>query len=808
MSFDDESLPPRIGPFRPRRVLGEGAQGRVYLAEQDSPQREVALKVLRRGARSADQRFQREIELLARLEHPGIARLYAAGEAELADGVVAWFAMEYVRGASLADHARSLDLRQKLALVAAVGHAVHHAHVQGVVHRDLKPANILVDEAGQPKVLDFGMAQASQAEATRMTAAGQVVGTIAYMAPEAMGGESRGGARADVYSLGVIAYELLCGELPYPGLSRSSLVEAIQRVHNSAPKSLGEALPAARGDVETIVMKAIAAEPAQRYGSAAELASDIERFLAGEAIAARPPTPGYLIGLFVRRHKLVSGLAVALVAAVIAGALVSLRFALAEREARQQTEARAAELLATNGFLRDMLTGADPFHTRGRDLTVRELLDGARQSLERDRDLPPAAQASLYDAIGSTYLAIGESESAAALLDSGRQRLQAALPPDSLAARELQRAWLQMQYGAGKSAELLDASTALLANWPLPGPDTPVAERRARLLAVKLQEQLLSELSRYDEALPLVRSAIEEARRVLKPDDELIYQLGQDEVGVLRFMGKGAESTAAARKLLAEEAAALGADHPLTFSARHEMAWISQEQGRLDEADREVTALIADLERVYGREHYATQHSINLLALVRFRQERYAEAEQIAAEVVRINTERLGANHPETLAARGNLASALMRLQKFPEAEAMYRANIRSHLETGHGEQSDAIITRNNLARLLAATQRYAEAETVYREALEIVRRVMGESHPHYSIIRSNLAETQFFQKKYAEARANLEAARPKLLEATGPDSPFSKMAVERLIKVYRAMGENALADKLEAEKPAPPAKP
>ena len=808
MTFDhDSSLPPRIGPYRPLRVLGEGAQGRVYLAEQDEPRREVALKVLRRGARSADERFRREIALLARLEHPGIARLYAAGEAELADGVVAWFAMEYVRGTGLADHARTLDARQKLALMAAVGHAVHHAHQQGVVHRDLKPANILVDEHGQPKVLDFGMAQASQAEATRMTAAGQVVGTIAYMAPEALAGDSRGGARADVYSLGVIAYELLSGELPYPGLSRSSLVAAIQRVHGSAPRALGEALPAARGDVETMVMKAIAPEPGQRYASAAELASDIERYLAGEPIAARPPTPGYLIGLFVRRHRLVSALAAALVLAVVIGALVSARYALAEHGARQQAEAQAGELLAVNGFLRDMLTGADPFRTRGRELTVRELLDGARASLERDRGLSPAAQASLYDAIGGTYAAIGETGLASSLIGAGRARLQPLLPAGSIAALDLERADLQAQYASGKAAELLDAASALVARWP-DAPAAPPSEQRARLLAVKLQAALLGELSRYEEALPLLRAASERAHRVLPAQDVLIYQIGQDEVSLLRFMGKGAESTAAAEKLLAEEAAALGADHPLSFAARHEMAWISQEQGRNEDAERAVTALIADLQRVYGREHYATQHSLNLLGLIRIRQERFAEAEQIAREVVATNTARLGAQHPETLAAAGNLATALTRQSKFVEAEALYRALIRSHEATGHGEQSDAIIARNNLARLLAATARYVEAEQYFQQALLLVRKLMGEDHPHYSIIRSNLAETQYFQKKYAEARANLEAARPKILAATGPDSPFSKQAAERLLKVYAAQGETALAARLRAETAAPQARP
>ncbi|ROH87905.1 serine/threonine protein kinase [Stagnimonas aquatica] len=794
----DSSLPPRIGPYRILGVLGEGSQGRVYRAEQDSPRREVALKVLRRGARLAEDRFRREIALLARLEHPGIARLYAAGEAELTDGGVSWFAMELVTGRTLADHAQGLDLRGRLALVAAIGHAVHHAHVRGVVHRDLKPANILVDPEGQPKVLDFGMAHAALADETRMTAAGQVLGTIAYMPPEALFGESeQADARGDIYSLGVIAYELLSGQLPYPDLSRSSLVDAIRRVRGSGPRPLGEVLPAARGDVETIVMKALAPELGQRYATAAEFASDIERHLAGQAIAARPPTPGYLLGLFVRRHRLVSALALALVLAVIGGAAVSLRYALAERGARQQAEQRAEELAAVNGFLHDSLTGADPFRTRGRELTVRELLDGARQSLETNASLPPAALASLYEAIGGTYTAIGENATAAALIGAGRARLASALPADSLAARDLQRADLAARYADGKSAELLDAAAALLASWP-DQPRAPVAEQRARLLAMKLYAGLLAELSRYDEALPLIREAGLRAHAVLPAQDVLIYQLGQDEVSVLRFMGRGQDSKLAARKLLAEEDAALGKNHPLTFAARHEMAWIAQEEGQYEEAEQAVTALIADLEAVYGRGHYATQHSLNLLGLVRIRQGRYLEAETICREAADTNAERLGANHPETLAARANLATALYRQDKLVEAEAMYRANIRSHQETGHGEQSDAVVTRNNLARLLATAGRLQEAEQVYLETLAIIRKVMGEAHPHYSVVSSNFGETLYLQKRYAEARTRIEEARPKLLAAMGPESPFVKTATERLLKIYAALGLKAEAEKLE----------
>ena len=227
-SVPETTLPAKIGPYRIRGLLGEGASGRVYLAAESDPPREVALKVLRAASLPAEAqlRFRREAELLARLEHPAIARLYAAGVADTEAGPLPWLAMERVQGRELLDYARSqsLSIERKLALLAEIGRAVHYAHSRGVVHRDLKPANILVDADGHPHVLDFGVSHMVREDAA-MTVDGQVLGTVPYMSTEQLAGSrTAGDPRSDVYALGVIAYELLSGVLPYPGLSKSTVL--------------------------------------------------------------------------------------------------------------------------------------------------------------------------------------------------------------------------------------------------------------------------------------------------------------------------------------------------------------------------------------------------------------------------------------------------------------------------------------------------------------------------------------------------------------------------------------------------------
>src|SRR5262245_7082570 len=342
-------LPDHIGRYRILRLLGEGGMGAVYEAEQDSPHRRVALKVIRPGLLAAAllKRFAQEVEILGRLHHPGIAQIYEAGVAE--DGQP-FFAMEFIRGLSLDEYARlkSLQVPDRLALLARVCDAVQHAHDRGVIHRDLKPANVLVEETGQPKVLDFGVARATDADlltGAGLTRTGQLLGTPNYMSPEQVTADSAAiDHRTDVYALGVILFELLAHRLPYR-LENRPLAEAARLILEEDPPRLGSLDPELRGDVETIAAKALAKDPARRYPSAAEVAADLRRWLAHEPILARPPSALYHLRQFARRHMGLVGGVLATGAAVVLGLVGTILFAVAESRQRSQAEQNARQAL-------------------------------------------------------------------------------------------------------------------------------------------------------------------------------------------------------------------------------------------------------------------------------------------------------------------------------------------------------------------------------------------------------------------------------------------------------------------------------
>ena len=363
------------------RVLGEGGMGTVYLAEQDRPRRTVALKVMRTtlsGASRLRRRFELEAEVLGRLEHPGIARIYDAGVASVTtpegSATVPYFAMEYVDGLPLVEHcqSRGLGTRERMGLIAQVADAVAMAHRHGIVHRDLKPANVLVDAKGVAKVLDFGVARATDSDlamTTVQTDVGQLIGTLGCMSPEQVAGDSTlVGVRTDVYALGAIAYELLAGR-PLVDARRHTVAEVARIIRDVDPPTLSSVNRVFRGDLETIVSKALEKDPARRYADAAEFAADVRRYLRDEPIIARPATTLYQLVKFTRRNRALVGgivatlvvLAAGLVAtsigwmrAVEATRLAEERRGIAERATdlaeKRRTEAIAAQGRADNRF--------------------------------------------------------------------------------------------------------------------------------------------------------------------------------------------------------------------------------------------------------------------------------------------------------------------------------------------------------------------------------------------------------------------------------------------------------------------------
>lgn len=406
-------LPRRIGGYRIIQRIGAGGMGTVFEAEQEHPKRMVALKVISPGVlgRSVLRRFQFETEALGRLQHPGIAQIYEAGTFDAGAGEQPFFAMELVEGVPLMQYAKAheLTIAQRLELLASICDAVQHAHQRGVIHRDLKPANVLVTNAGQPKILDFGVARATDSDlqaTTVQTNFGQIVGTVPYMSPEQATGDHHSvDTRSDVYSLGVLGYELLTGRLPHD-VREKLLHEALRSIREDRPAPLSTHSRLLAGDVATIVGKALEKEPERRYQSAADLAEDIRRYLHNEPITARPPSRMYHLKMFARRNKpIVTAGAIGAGALVIA-TCVSIGFALSESNQRSRAETRFEDVRAlANTFLFDVddQLQSVPGTTPARETLVTTALIYLDR-LAADEHNDPA----LLDELADAYIRVGD----------------------------------------------------------------------------------------------------------------------------------------------------------------------------------------------------------------------------------------------------------------------------------------------------------------------------------------------------------------------------------------------------------------
>lgn len=455
-------LPDAIGPYRVLDRLGEGGMGDVWLCEQHAPaRRRVAVKVLRRGMDSprARERFMKEPQLLAMMDHPGIARVFDAGET--ADGLP-YFTMEYVPGVALADYCRERQagVHERVMLLIETCKAVQHAHQKGVIHLDLKPSNILVadvDGKPQPKIIDFGIARAT----AELAAEDGFVASPGYMSPELAQAGRDVDTRSDIYSLGVILYELLAGRTPHLPDDRAVSLSELQRILRTAPPSPSDAIRAQRdeqhavrcggatvrgllrevaNELDWITLKALSRNPSQRYASAAELAADLARFLACRPVSAARPSRLYALRKLGARHRGASAMVTLLAATLIGFTLYSGWQAqlLASERDRARREARKANEITE--FMIDLFALGNPIAGFGRDLTVRRALDIGLQQAESDLADQPEVRAELLLNIARMYNGIGQHEQAHRLLSRELARTAEASPLREALVRELLRA--------------------------------------------------------------------------------------------------------------------------------------------------------------------------------------------------------------------------------------------------------------------------------------------------------------------------------------------------------------------------------
>ncbi len=767
--------------------------GAVYEAEQDQPRRKVALKVIKSAwaDRELLRRFELESQTLGRLHHPGIAQIYEAGTAETGFGSQPFFAMEIIHGKPLIEYAeaRHLNTRHRLALMIQICEAVEHAHQRGIIHRDLKPGNILVEESGQPKILDFGLARVTDGDmqATRQTDMGQLLGTLAYMSPEQVTADPLAlDTRSDVYALGVILYELLAGKLPYE-VSRH-VYEVVKTIQQVDPKPLSSANREYRGDIETIVAKALEKDKARRYGSAAEFAADIRRYLEDRPITAKPASTGYQLRKFARRNKvLVAGIGAVLLTLVV-GVVVSTWQAVRARRAELHAQAETANAQAVVDFLQnDLLAQASADKQAGPktkpdpDLKVRTALDRAAERVGDRFEKQPEVEAAIRFTIGQTYTDLGLYPEARKQLEQAldlRRKVLGVENPQTLRTA-VKLGQVTDFLGKYAEAEALLVQTLEVERRVL-GPEHPDT-----LACMSYLCRVFSDQGKYAQAEALYSETIQLQRRVLGPEHH-------DTLGNMANLGwvylhqtKNVQAEELFRQTLEIQSRLLGPEHPNTLSTMVSLGWAYSVQNKYAQAEVLQNQALELERRVLGPEHPDTLGTMNNLARTYANQGKYAQAESLLVQTLEVERRVLGPEHPTTLTSMVNLSWVYSGQGKYAQAEAQYQQMLEIQSRVLGPNHPATLDTKIYLAWVDMVQGKYAEAEARYGQLIEILRRVQGDSAT--SVPMEGLADTYKWEGKYAQAEALYKQTLEIRRRAGGPDDPDILSTMSSLADVYKS---------------------
>ncbi|MEX1309429.1 MAG: tetratricopeptide repeat protein [Candidatus Sulfomarinibacteraceae bacterium] len=708
-------------------LIGSGGMGEVYRAWDADLKRHVALKYLRHADGEMAERLLREARAQARIDHPGVCEVYEVGEE---DGLP-FIAMEFVEGRLLDDAARDMTLEQKVLVVKRVAEAVQAAHAEGLIHRDLKPGNVIVaeDPDGElhPFVLDFGIAR--EQSVTGFTATGQVLGTPGYLSPEQARGENATlDRRTDVFSLGVILFELLAGVKPFRG---DSEVEILLALLERDPLPFRELRAEVPRDLETVVMRCLEKDRERRYPSARALADDLGRFLAGEPVEARPVSAIGRLARRARRHPVAAGAVALAVAASLALVAVAvggwIKYTVDLGRERDLAEARELEAKEIADFLIGIFKGADPERVRGETLTARELLDSGADRIGAEFADKPLSRARFMLVIGEIYRKLGMYEGAEELLKGAVEITEAAGPEAAssfdLAERLNSLAVLYATLGRYAEAEPLFRRVVALRSEAL-GPDHPDNTSGLNNLG-----NLLLLLGRYADAEEPYRRALEIREKHLEPEH---IQIGNsaENLGILLFrLGRWDEAEALYLRAGAIKEKALGADHLSVAINLMNLADLYKAQGRLDEAEAMLRRTLEIREKSLGSDHLNVGQAHLALGKVLAAEERHDEAWQLYEQGLAVCERAVGPVH-QSIADALNCLGNLRRAQgRHAEAEPYLRRAVSVWEQAVGGEHHLLAYSLENLALVVAAQGRFDEAEPYFRRALAIREASLPPGH-------------------------------------------------------------------------------
>ena len=806
----DEDLPASLpfkefGPYRIKQALGEGGMGVVYLAERLDLGTLVAIKILRDAwlSPARRERFASEQRTLAQLNHPSIARLY---DADTLDDGTPWFVMEYVEGIPLTEYCakNQCSIEQRLKLFREVCEAVQYAHQHAVIHRDLKPSNILVKSDGSVRLLDFGIAkQLESLEAPvgkpELTLTGLRLMTPAYAAPEQIRGASAG-IKIDVYSLGVILYELLAGRLPFdlskltPGEAEALIIgqdperpSMVARCTTSTPA----ASAAAWSDLDVLCLTAMHKDTQRRYQSVEALIRDVDHYLKGEPLEARPDSLRYTVGKFVRRNRR-SVSAAAFVILLIIGMVVF--FTVRLTRARNAALAEAARAQRIQTFMTNLFQGGDESVGPSDTMRVVTLLDrGVQEAHSLNAD--PRAQAELYLTLGTIYQQMGKFDQAESLLQSALDRRKAVFGADN-----------------AEVAESLDALG-----------------------------ELRSDQAQYDDAEPLIRQALDMSKRHLPPTHpgvgKAYYSLGRvlvnrgDYAQAIKALEEAVRIQSAPGGVQADLAVTLGELANANFYVGHldtceslnqralaidrqlygdrhpnvaedliNLGAIESERGHYPETETYYRQALDILQNFFGPDHPETADVMMLVARTLNAQGRFNDAADMLQGALTALQHAYGKVHPRIAATVGELGKVALQQGKLDEAEADFLRQVDIYREVYKGKHFYIGSALANLAGVYMERKQYARAERTFRDALQMDLQTLPPEHLNVAITRIKLGRALIPQHRYADAEKESLAAHDILIKKANPPANWLESARKDLVDEYTALHQPENAAKFRAE--------
>lgn len=816
----------RIGSFQIVKQIGSGGMGNVYLAKrfEGGFEQTVALKLIKYGMDSEQilRRFESERQILARLQHPNISRLLDGGITE--DGRP-WFAMEYVQGEPIDKYCKrkNLNIEQKLNLFLTVLSAVQYAHRNLIVHRDLKPYNIFVHHEGdsiEVKLLDFGIARllTEDGEHSSLTQEGIRPMTRSYASPEQLKEETVTTA-SDIYSLGVILYELLSGRRPFEQGELTSrefedlicTTEPQRPSHTMGNTNKNDAGRAdngqirrrkkqLNGDLDMICLKALRLEPERRYETADQFAEDIKRHLTERPILARSESKRYLAQKFVKRHTIGVVATLLVLLSLIAGIVAfawQYRIAAVERD-RAQREADTATEIA--GFLQGLFEVADPAISRGDTLTARQLLERGAKQIEQELAEQPKVLARMLDVLGNVYLSLWMPDEAQSMFEKALDVRQGSLhmdvmnPEIATSLHNIGRA--SIAKGAFARADSVLTQSLAIRQSVLEKKHPDIANGLAALAHLQNQQgKYDSAEANYFEALSILE---------LSPD---VKDVGLQIAGIKNNLGNLFEevgeferSETYLRQAFEYNRSHYQSDHPAVESNMNNLARVLVRLAKYEEAKELFLASLQMSKRLHGERHPKTALSMNNYSAFLKEREEYVEAEEYQLQALDIFLEKLGEDHPYIPMCYNNLAN-LRNDRGDYETAAEYHKKALERFRDIYGNDHDAVANSlSNMGSVRLDQERYAEAETLFREALRIDSKAFGEAHPYVAMDYQAVGITLFEQGQYPEAEEYLRQSVALNVAVLGETHPNTAIARGEFGRILLKTGRRAEAEKVLRE--------